>query len=65
MKIETPAIKARRAIEDAFSKHGYASKDLRCDYATNILIMDGMVEDTAADLVDRVWRSEFAIMGPV
>lgn len=61
----TPAQKAHRAINDAFVKHGYASKDLRCDYAANVLVMDGMAEDTAADLVDRVWRNEFEIMGAV
>lgn len=61
----SPAHKARAAIREAFTRHGYVPKSLRCDYAINVLVMDGMADDTAADLVERVWRDEFEIMGAV
>ena len=61
----SPAHKASAAIREAFTRHGYAAKSLRCDYAINVLVMDGMAEDTAAALVEDVWRKEFEIMGAV
>jgi len=61
----THAMKAYRALNDAFSKHGKVSKELRCEYAITVLEQDGMAPDMAADVVARVWRTEFEIMGAV
>lgn len=69
MTRRTPVDQAADVIRDGISAYADPAREkhiasLVIDYATAKLESRGMAPDTAADLVERVWRDQFSITVP-